>query len=188
MSETEITDAIRAYLHALARGDRSIAAWRAWCDANRDGLSALHGRAGFLKLKFEPAGTVPAWLASLGIELAVAGRVMLRKAARGTGWDDTPDVFGVRALYAKGKHEKADSKLRALVVQTLEEGRVARDGFLGLADLAVDAEALLEDGFVDEARGLATALGALDAEDDLLWPIVEHARETLAAIELRAPR
>ncbi len=186
MSES-ITPAVRDYLVALARGDRSIIPWRGWCDAHRDALTAIHGRAGFLKLKFEPQRIVPGWLTALGIERGDSG-AMLRRAGRGAGWDTSPDVFGVRALYAKGRREKADAKLRDVVSSALDEGRAARDGFLALCDLGVDAEALFEDGFIDEAHGLAAALATLDATDDQLVPIVHHARETLEAIDARARR
>ncbi|MBN8610738.1 MAG: hypothetical protein J0L92_09150 [Deltaproteobacteria bacterium] len=180
-----ITDAMRDYLVALARGDRTITTWRAWCDAHRDALEVIHGRAGFLKLKFEPEGGVPAWLASLDVQLSDAGRAMLRKAER--GWATTEDVFGVRAFYAEGRREKADARLREAVDEALREGPWVDGVYLGsdLQDLAVDLAALLEDGFVDEARGLAMALAALDANDDRLRPIVDHAREVLDAIERR---
>jgi hypothetical protein len=177
-------EAIRTYLLALSRGDRSIAPWRTWCDANREAITAVHGRAGFLHLKFEPSRYVPPWLASLGIACDAVTVRQLAKATRATGWGPIPDAYGVRALYAAGHHGKADAKCRKLVRELLREGTQEMKGYLGegLADLSVDANALFEDGFVDEARGLAKALAALDASDDLLRPFVVEAEQLLARI------
>jgi hypothetical protein len=180
-------EAIRTYLLALSRGDRSIAPWRAWCDANQEALTATHGRAGFLRVKFEPSTYVPPWLASLGIACDPVTVRQLAKAASAAGWGPTPDAYGLRGLYAAGHHAKADAKCRRLVRELLREGTQDVEGYLGegLADLAVDAGALFEDGFVDEARGLAKALATLDASDGHLRPFVVEAEQLLARIAAR---
>lgn len=180
----DLTDGLRDYLVALARGDRSIAPWRSWCDDNREALDTIHGRAGLLRLKFAPSEHVPPWLATLGIECGPVCRKQLAKAARGAGWEPLPDPYGLRALYAAGRRDAADKKCRRIVRDLVERETDETEGYLGvgLADLCVDAEGLFEDGFLEEAQGLARALAALDATDAHLAPYVTHAEEILARI------
>jgi len=178
-----IDGAMRVYLVAVTRADRSVPTWRAWCDSNRNTLTAIHGRAGFLRVKFEPEASVPPWLDALGIACDGRARGQLAKAGRGTGWDPAPDLFGVRALYAAGLAEEADAKLRAAVLAA--HAGLGRDAGTGLEDMAADAEALGADGFVDEARGLAEALAALPCDDDLVAPTVAHARDLLFSYRRR---
>lgn len=176
-----IDEAIRAYLLAVTRADRSVPPWRAWCDTNRDALIALHGRAGFLRVKLDPEASVPGWLDALGIACDAIARTQLAKAGRGAGWDPMPDVFGVRALYAAGRVAEGDANLRAMVLAAH-----AAVGRTALEDMVTDAEALAAESFVIEALGLAKAVAGLPCDDDLVAPMVAHARALRARLLERA--
>ena len=179
-----IDEAIRAYLLAVTRADRSVPPWRPWCDANRDALIALHGRAGFLRVKLDPEASVPGWLDALGIACDAIARTQLAKAGRGAGWDPIPDVFGVRALYAAGRAAEADAQLLTMVLAS--HAAVGADGGAALGDMVTDAEALAAEGFVAEALGLAEAVAGLPCDDDLVAPAVAHARSLRARLLARA--
>lgn len=171
---------LRSYLERLAVGDLSeLEPWRAWCDENRAELEAELGRAGYLKLKFEPAVAVPMVLADLAIELdADALSDALADAANGLPWNPVPrDPHGVRALFLEGRIAEGEGRIASIVEELARSNHPSKGQLLG--EMVLDARFLVRKGFIDEGLAIAAAIANLDATDDLVRPAIDDARGAL---------
>lgn len=91
-------------------------------------------------------------------------------------WGAEPaDPYGVRALFAEGRHREARAVITAHVNELARSGDPEAGRVLG--EMVLDAEWLWRAGHRDEARAMVEAITRLDPDDDLLAPAICHARE-----------
>lgn len=160
----------RAYLEAVARCSTEVPPWRVFVDDNEAILDAAFGRVRRMRLKHTVSEHLPRLFDELGITYDAQA---LARHLRGShsSWTRprTRDWMGLDAACSRGEWDKSDRVLARWV-----EGRVVRanaedsEAAQELDELFGDADLWLEDGRVELAAAVLTALARAHPMTDLV--------------------